>query len=152
MHSFKTLKEHKESIKLFMKYAVPGEFAEQAAALLDKYEADIIGLNLFYSFYSSLPEGIEDAIEKLLLLARKQGVFLLCACSSSGINYMYLVNNEGAVLLGTLGEGIADQELLDFFGFKDNEFLLASFFPLAEFILHRIRINFCVLREPGKER
>jgi hypothetical protein len=125
MHSFKTLKEHKESIKLFMKYAVPGEFAEQAAALLDKYEADIIGLNLFYSFYSSLPEGIEDAIEKLLLLARKQGVFLLCACSSSGINYMYLVNNEGAVLLGTLGEGIADQELLDFFGFKDNEFLLA---------------------------
>jgi len=124
MHSFKTLKEHKESIRLFMEYAVPVKLAEQAAALLDKYEADIIGLNLFHNFYSSLPEGTEDAIEKLLLLARKQGVFLLSASSSSGINYLYLVNNEGAVLLGTLVEGIADQELLDFFGFKDNESLL----------------------------
>ena len=125
MDSFKTLKERKETIKLFIKYAVPGELAEQAAALLDKYEADIIGLNLFHSFYSCLPEGIEDAIEKLLLLARKQGVFLLCASSSSGINYHYLVNNEGAVLLGTLAEGIADKALLDFFGFKDNKSFLS---------------------------
>ena len=125
MDSFKTLKERKETIKLFIKYAVPGELAEQAATLLDRYEADIIGLNLFHSFYSCLPEGTEDAIEKLLLLTRKQGVFLLCASSSSGINYHYLVNNEGAVLLGTLAEGIADKALLDFFGFKDNESFLS---------------------------
>ena len=42
MGNFKTLKERKETIKLFIKYAVPGELAEQAAALLDRYEADII--------------------------------------------------------------------------------------------------------------
>jgi hypothetical protein len=128
MDNFKTLKEHKELIELFMEYAVPGELAEQAITLLEKYEADIIGLNLFHNFYSCLPEGTEDSIEKLLLLGRKQGVFLLCASSSSGINYLYLVNNEGAVLLGTLSEGIEDQELLDFFGFKDN----VSFLGLAK--------------------
>ena len=125
MDSFKTLKERKEAIKLFMEYSVPGELAGQAAVLLDRYEADIIGLNLFHSFYSCLPEGTEDAIEKLFLLTRRQGVFLLCASSSSGINYHYMVNNEGAVLLGTLAEGIADRELLDFFGFKDNESFLS---------------------------
>jgi hypothetical protein len=124
MDSFKTLKERKETIKLFMEYAVPDEFAEPASALLDKYEADIIGLNLLHSFYNCLPEGTEDAIEKLFLLARRQGVFLLCASSSSGINYLYLVNNEGAAILGTLGEGIKDQELLDFFGFIDKESFL----------------------------
>ena len=125
MDSFRTLQERKATIKLFMEYGVPGEFAEQAAALLDKFEADIIGLNLLHNFYSCLPEGTEDAIEKLLLLARKQGVFLLCASSFSGINYLYLVNNEGAVLLGTLAEGLPDRKLLDFFGFKDNESFLA---------------------------
>jgi hypothetical protein len=121
MASIKTLKEHKEMIKLFMEYGVPREHVELAEALLNKYEADIIALNLFHNFFSCLPEGTEDAIEKLLLLARRQGVFLLCASSCSGINYLYLVNNEGAAILGTLGEGIADQELLDFFGFKDIE-------------------------------
>jgi len=125
MDSFRTLQERKEIIKLFMEYGVPGEFAEQAAALLDKFETDIIGLNLFHNFYSCLPEGTEDAIQKLLLLARKQGVFLLCASSFSGINYLYLVNNEGAVLLGTLTEGLPERKLLDFFGFKDNESFLA---------------------------
>ena len=124
MDSFKTLQERKETVKLFMEYAVPDEFAGLAAALLDKYEADIIGLNLFHSFYNCLPEGTEDAIEKLFLLARRQGVFLLCASSCSGINYLYLVNNEGAVILGTLGEGIKDKELLDFFGFIDKESFL----------------------------
>ena len=124
MDNFKTLKEQKDLISLFMEYAVPIEFTEHAVALLDKYEADIIGLNVFHNFYSCLPEGTEDAIEKLLLLARKQGVFLLCAKSFSGVNYLYLVNNEGAVLLGTMAEGIADRELLDFFGFKDNDALL----------------------------
>jgi hypothetical protein len=137
MDSFKTLKERKETITLFIKYAVPGELAEQAATLLDRYEADIIGLNLFHSFYSCLPEGTEDAIEKLLLLARKQGVFLLCASSSAGINYHYLVNNEGAVLLGTLAEGIADQALLDFFGFKDNEAFLSLGKDLSRFEEYR---------------
>ena len=121
MDSFKTLKERKEMVKLFMEYAVPGELAGPAAALLDRYEADIIGLNLFHSFYSCLPEGNEDAIEKLFLLSRRQGVFLLCGRSFSGINYVYLVNNEGAAILGTLGEGIADKELLEFFGFSDKE-------------------------------
>ena len=54
MDSFKTLKEQKETISLFMEYAVPGEFMEQAATLLDRYEADKIGLNLFHNFYSNL--------------------------------------------------------------------------------------------------
>ena len=73
----------------------------------------------------------------MLLLARKQGVFLLCASSSSGINYHYLVNNEGAVLLGTLAEGIADHALLDFFGFKDNESFLSLGKDLSRFEEYR---------------
>ena len=51
--------------------------------------------------------------------------FLICASSFAGTNYLYLVNNEGAAILGTLAEGIADKELLEFFGFSDKKSFLA---------------------------
>ena len=116
----KTVAERKKEIEFLMLYAVPEGQAEAAAALLEKYRADVIGLNLLHSFYLLLPEGSEDSVSRVRLVARRQGVFLLWVLTGNGMQYLYLVNREGAHILGTPAEGIAEQELLDFFGFADS--------------------------------
>jgi hypothetical protein len=125
MDTPKTLAERKKDIQFLMKYAVPKDEVETATALLEKYDADIIALNLLHSFYIHLPEGTDDSVNGLRLLKRRQGVFLICVSTGSGINYLYVVNNEAAHILGTLAEGIIDRELLDFFGYVDNREVLA---------------------------
>jgi hypothetical protein len=108
-----------------MKYAVPEAQAKEASSVLDKYDSDVIAMNLLYSFYLQLPEGRDDSVIGIRFLARRQGVFLLCAAAGSGMYYIYLVNNEAAHIIGTVAEGIIDRELLDFFGYADNQEVLA---------------------------
>jgi hypothetical protein len=116
----KTVAERKKEIEFLMGYAVPEAQAEAAAVLLEKYGADVIGLNLLHSFYLRLPEGSEDSVSGLRLVARRQGVFLLCVLTGNAMQYLYLVNWEGAHILGTPAEGIVEREFLDFFGFADS--------------------------------
>ena len=125
MDTLKTLADRKKDIQFLMKYAVPETQVEPAEAFLDKYDADVIALNLLYSFYINLPEGKEDSVNGLRLLSRRQGVFLLCAFTGNGMSYLYLVDREAAHIIGTLAEGIIDRDLLDFFGYADNREVLA---------------------------
>ncbi|MDX1776301.1 MAG: hypothetical protein R3297_06940 [Desulfobulbales bacterium] len=125
MEKPKTVKECKKDIEFLMKYAVPKKQMETAKALLEKYEADIIALNLLHNFYVNLPEGEDDSVNGIRLLTSRQGVFLLCVFTGNGMNYLYIVNRVAAYILGTLAEGIIDRELLDFFGYADNSSVLS---------------------------
>ena len=121
----KTLEDRKKDIQFLMQYAVPDAQVKTAEALLDKYDADIIALNLLHSFYINLPEGKDDSVNGLRLLTCRQGVFLLCVSTGNNLHYLYLVNKEAAHIIGTLAEGIIDRELLDFFGYAGNKEVLA---------------------------
>lgn len=121
----KTLTERKEDIQFLMKYAVPEDQVKTAEALLEKFEADIIALNLLHSFYIHLPEGEDDSVYGLRLLTSTQGVFLVCVSTGNGNHYLYLANREAAHIIGSLAEGIIDRQLLDFFGYADNQAVLA---------------------------
>ena len=125
MDTTKTITERKDDILFLMKYAVPEGQADAAESLLEKYDSDSIALNLLYSFYINLPEGKDDSVKELRLLTRRQGVFLLCVLTGNSLHYLYLVNNETAYIIGTLAEGIADRQLLDFLGFANNEEVLS---------------------------
>jgi hypothetical protein len=125
METPKSVTERKDDILFLMKYAVPEDQAETAMALLEKLETDIIALNLLHSFYIHLPEGTDDSVQGLRLLTSRQGVFLLYVLTGNDLHYLYLVNNEMAHILGTSSEGIVDQELLGFFGYEDNDEILA---------------------------
>ena len=125
MDSRKTLTDRKKDIQFLMKYAVPDGQVDRALALLDKYDSDLIALNLLHSFYVHLPEGKDDSVMALRFLTRRQGVFLLCASTGSDLHYLYLVNNEAAHIIGTMAEGILDREIRDFFGYADNREVLA---------------------------
>lgn len=115
----KTLKERKEEIQLLLDYAAPPEHLDRARALLDQYEADTVALHLLYAFYSHLPEGCDDAVGAIRLLARCQGTVLL-GVSTLITDYLYVATPDGAALLGTLAEGIQDEEVRAFFGFDDE--------------------------------
>ncbi|MFC1837467.1 hypothetical protein ACFLYW_02155 [Thermodesulfobacteriota bacterium] len=125
MNTPKTVTELKDDILFLMKYAVPEDQADAAMALLEKFDTDIIALNLLHSFYIHLPEGKEDSVTALHLLTHRQGVFLLCVSTGNSLHYLYMVNNEAAHIIGTLSEGIVDQELLVFFGYADNKEVLS---------------------------
>ena len=114
-----TLSEQKEKIIMLMEYAVPEDDRAAAVDLVEKHGADIIALNLFYTFYSHLPEGREDRVRILRLLARREGVFLLGATTLIE-DYLYVVSTEMAVFLGRASDGIMDKELLGFLGLKDR--------------------------------
>lgn len=119
-----TLKKLGEEIALLMRYAVPPEQLPTAATLLEKYGTDSIALRVFHNFYSFLPEGQEDSIRILRQIAGRQGTFLLCVSSGLG-HYLYLATSQEAEFVGPLAEGIWEQDVLDFFSFKDREDFLA---------------------------
>lgn len=128
----KTLSQREEEIKLLIRYAVPEAQQQEAAALVEKHGGDPVALNIFHHFYSFLPDAREDCIRLLRLLARKEGAFLICATTLHD-DYLYLSTNEGAEFLGTLGDGIWDQEILRYFRYKDRQAFLAGHRDLSRF-------------------
>lgn len=125
-----TLAERKDVVELLMEFAVPRTEIAAALCLLEKYQNDVVALNIFHSFYSHLPEGTDDRITGLKLVARKQGAFLIVAVTTLK-EYLYMATREDAVFWGRVSDGLSDHELLDFFGFTDQEGLFAKVGDLA---------------------
>lgn len=130
--TLKTISQRLKDLELFMEYAVPRAEQARALELVKRHETDIIALNIFETFYRSLPEAEDDFIKVLRLIARKEGAFLVCATTGLG-NYLYLSSSEKALLIGVHEEGIPDPEVLDFFGFKDNGDFLKKSTPVEKF-------------------
>jgi len=121
----KTLADLRQELGLLMEYAAPAEERGALAAVVDRYAADIIALKVFQEFYSFLPEAQDDGIVELRRIANRQGVFLFSAKTLLD-DYLYLADREKAEFLGPLREGIWDQEILEFFGWRDREVFLKA--------------------------
>lgn len=108
-----------KELDLFMEYGVPKEHQKLARTMVNKFGHDPLAINIFHSFYSQLPDAVEDCIEELILLEQHQGqmLFLVKTTLSS---YFYLVNNDKAEYGGSEREGLAE-DLLHFYGFGDQE-------------------------------
>ncbi len=143
-----TLTQQLADIKLLMQYGAPPDDLAKAVALAEKHATDRVGLNIFHAFYSYLPEGLEDAITVLRLLDRRQGTFLICATATQA-DYLYLATTEQAEFLGSLAEGIWEEEVLAFFNLENREAFLKKYADLASFPvyvpahLHRDLCPFC---------
>lgn len=114
------LNELIDTIRAAMDYAVLEDKRPEAEELLDIYREDRVALLLLREFYSFLPDAEEDWVRDILLIKRKQGIFLL-ALVTSARRYLYLVSEEGIEFHGEAAQGFADSELLDFFGFENME-------------------------------
>lgn len=116
----KSLKDRLADIELLIRYAAPENSRQRARTLVHHYKDDQIALSLLHHFYSYLPEAEDDAVQRISEINRRQGLFLLVAVSLLG-KYLYLVNTEEAVYLGVLEENALPDELLEFFGWRDQE-------------------------------
>jgi hypothetical protein len=116
----KTLKEQLAEIDLLITYAAPDDRQHEARCLVRRYETDQLALRLLHHFYSYLPEAQEDAVTQIVLIESRQGIFLMLVSTSLPAEYLYLVNTEEAVFLGSLNEGLPDEEIRTFFGWRDE--------------------------------
>jgi len=115
-----SLTELRKELDLLMEYGAPADERTTLAEVADRYAADIVALQVLRTFYSYLPEAQDDGIVELRRVANRQGVFLLAAKTLLD-EYLYLADREKAEFLGPLREGIWDQEILEFFGWRDRE-------------------------------
>jgi hypothetical protein len=116
----KSLAVLSKEITLLMKYGAPEDKLPDLHKVLEKYSSDAIALNVFHNFYSFLPEALEDGITMISRIAARHGAFLFCATTLS-TEYLYLATRESATLVGPFSNTIEDQEILNFFGWPDDE-------------------------------
>ncbi len=116
-------------IRLFIGYAVPEEEQAAAARLLDGYRDNPMVLRLLSEHYRNLPEACEQAVVRIVEIARRQGVFLLTAVTA-GSAFLYAVSSDAVVYLGPYRMEL-EQEILDFFGFSGQQEYLAHCPPVG---------------------
>ncbi len=143
-----------KELDLFIEYGVPKKQQRQARALVETFGHDPLAINIFHSFYSTLPDATEDCIEKLVLLEQHQGqmLFLVKTTLSS---YFYLANNDRAAYGGSEREGLT-KEILQFYGFGTQESFEKKFGDLSgltpyspDFITSQVcPVCYCLEGEP----
>ena len=116
----KSMAELTDEILLLIEYSAPADEFEVVREVMEKYSADRATLQVFLHFYSYLPDARDDGIIRVSRVANRQGTFLLCVTTLFG-EYLYLTSHEKAALIGPLAEGLPDHELLEFFGWQDEE-------------------------------
>ena len=131
----KSLATRSKEISLLIEYGAPKDEVSRCNEVLAKYSSDGIALNVFHNFYSYLPEGHDDGITQISRIANRHGAFLFCATTLLA-SYIYLATRETAALIGPLGDSIPDQDILDFFGWRDDDHFKKEVGESAEFAEH----------------
>lgn len=119
-----------EEIELFVKYAVPEDEFQTAAALVERYNLDKRILRLCREFYSTLPEAREEPITKISRLLDRKGVYLFVVTTTS-YSYLYLVSDEHVLWVGEYQREV-NTELLSFFGFESQQDFQKICLPVAD--------------------
>lgn len=118
--SDKVRKEYCDEIRLFIEYGVTETERQAAFNTLHSYEDNTIALVVLRDFYSRLPEFREEAVCKISRIVSRQGMYLL-GVDTAKYQYLYFFNGEQPVYLGEKSDGIADSEVLQYFGYSSNE-------------------------------
>ena len=120
MITYEDLKKEAAEIAEFIRYSVKEQDHNQALGFLKKYEQDPVILTLLRTFYSALPQSIEEPVIKVVNVRQKQGGYLL-AVSTIDHEYLYFADQKEAVYICRLEDGIDEKEILDFFNYKNGE-------------------------------
>lgn len=104
--------------ELLIRYVVKEEEYEEALAVIDRVSHHAVAVNVFRNYYTELPEGREEMACDLRVIAEKQGAFLL-ALKTTAHCYLYFGSGEEVHSIGDYQQGLNDEEILLYFGFKD---------------------------------
>lgn len=120
--SKKDSKELIDEIKLFIEYGVRSDEKASAIKVLENYRQNTLALYILRDFYSRLPGDREEALKKVSKIVSRMGFFLVSACTAAH-EYLYFYNGENVLYIGEKKDGIGETEVLNFFGFaNDDEF------------------------------
>lgn len=126
----KEMMEIIKDIELFIQYGVADDMQIQAVKVVERYHQDAVVLRLLYEFYRSLPEAREEPVLRVVQIDSHQGVPLLGVLTLS-YAYLYLITGDEVLFLGEKGQDL-DDEVLEFFGYPDNEALNKACQQLSE--------------------
>ena len=104
--------------ELLIRYVVKEEEYEKALAVIDRFRHHPVAVNVFRNYYAELPEGREEMACDLRVIAEKQGAFLF-ALKTTDHRYLYFGSGEEVHYIGDYRQGLNDEEILHYFGFKD---------------------------------
>lgn len=106
--------------EILIRYAVREEEQAEAVAVVDRYRSHPAASRLLHTYYLALPEAREEMATDIRLVAEKQGTCLF-AVKTTNHEYLYLGSEMEALYLGELKEGLEDEQVLRFFGWRDPQ-------------------------------
>ncbi len=109
-----------KDIDLLIEYGVTKEKQTTARKVVAKYHSDALGLAVLHEFYSVLPEAREEAVEKIFIADKQQGV-LLFVVATLAHSYTVVSSENEVYILGEYPQDTLPRDLLDYFGYETHE-------------------------------
>lgn len=120
-----------DEIQLFIEYGVEEKERESALTFVKKYTTNPQALQVLLEFYKVLPQSREEAVCRLARIDSLQGVTVL-AISSAAHDYVAVVSESEAYILGEYGKDPLPSDLLNFFGHSNDDEFVKSYGEVAE--------------------
>ena len=120
-----------DEIELFIDYAVAEKEREKARDVVRKYRHSPVVLSMLKEFYRTLPEVRDEPVVRIAHLESLQGV-LLFVLGTENHAYTTVVSEDDVHILGEYARDALPDELLQFFGYKDNEEFMKTCRPVGE--------------------
>ncbi len=107
-------------IELLVRYVVREEEYKEALAVVERFGQHPAAANVIRNYYAELPEGLEEMACDLRVVVQRCGAFIF-ALKTTDHCYLYFGSEDAVQFIGTYRQGLADDELLSFFGFPDSK-------------------------------
>lgn len=120
-----TEKKILDELKIFIEFGVSQAERVQAMQLMERYRGNLTALIVLMEFYKVLPEAREEAVIRLGYITSREGTTLL-GITTTGHEYLAVVSENNAHILGEYGKEKLSTEILNFFGYQDNETLCSE--------------------------
>lgn len=119
------------TIDELVRYVVTDEELPAALALVHRFGNQHLAVPVLRSYYEVVPEGREEMVVDLRLVARQEGIALI-ALATTNHRYLYLSSAGEALFLGNFDHGIEDEAVLELLGYRTREEFLAQVGPFSE--------------------
>jgi hypothetical protein len=119
------------TIEELVRFVVTDEELPAALALVRRFGDQHLAAPVLRSYYEVVPEGREEMVVDLRLVARREGIALI-ALATTGHRYLYLSSAGEALFLGNYERGVEDEAVLELFGYRTREEFLAQVAPFSE--------------------
>lgn len=114
-----------EEVKIFIEYSVQDADKKTALETLAAYKDNHMALSIMKDFYARLPKFREEAIANVSRIVSRHDAYLL-KVETLNFQYLYFFQDEQPYFIGEKKDGIGDSDVLQFFGYTDNQEFLKT--------------------------